>query len=428
MNQPGKEYVLLASNLTQARIIFRFVRAMVPGSTDKKLFRWTDSTQRIGCLHLPSLTRLNVISSKATGAFGLVDVPLVVAEEAGTWETRGGDLMAQALDTSLGKPGSPMRILYIGTLSPARSGWWIDLVNRGTYGTKYIQTLQGRLSRWDQWSEIRRVNPLTAVSEPFRKKLLSERDDARQDSRLRAQFCSYRLNLPTQDEATTLLTVDDYELMIRRPTPEREGQPLVSIDLGQNRSWSAATAIWRTGRVEALATCPGIPDIEGLEKRDRVPSGTYRSLVTAGLVTPADGLRVQPPSLLWERIQATWGTPVNIIGDFFRLDEMADSVRNVTGLETRRTRWSESSKDIRALRQLVKDGPLVVAEDSRPLVRASLSVSMVENDDSGNVRLLKRGVNNESRDDVAAALVLAAGAFQRANQQVADRELAYAVV
>ena len=227
LHQPGKEYALLASSLTQARIIFRFVRAMVPGSADKKIYRWTDSTQRIGCLHIPSLTRLNVISSKATGAFGLVDTPIVVAEEAGTWETVGGSLMASALDTSLGKPGSPMKVLYIGTLAPSRDGWWVDLVNGGSQGTKYIQTLQGRMDRWDQWSEIRRCNPLVAISEPFRKKLLSERDDARQDARLRAQFCSYRLNLPTQDEATTLLTIDDYQLMIGRPTPPREGQPIV---------------------------------------------------------------------------------------------------------------------------------------------------------------------------------------------------------
>ena len=105
---------------------------------------------------------------------------------------------------------------------------------------------------------------------------------------------------------------------------------------------------------------------------------------------------------------------MNIVGDFFKLDEMADAVSNATGLETRRTRWSESSKDIRALRQLVKDGPLVVDEASRPLVAASLGVAAVMNDDAGNVKLVKRGVNNQSRDDVAAALVLVSGAFHRA--------------
>ena len=39
---------------------------------------------------------------------------------------------------------------------------------------------------------------------------------------------------------------------------------------------------------------------------------------------------------------------------------------------------------------------------------------MVKNDDQGNVRLVKKGTNNTGRDDVAAALVLAAGALSRA--------------
>ena len=77
------------------------------------------------------------------------------------------------------------------------------------------------------------------------------------------------------------------------------------------------------------------------------------------------------------------------------------------------TRWSESSEDIRALRKMAKDGPLSVDPGSAPLLEASLAVASVKNDSSGNVRLQKRGSNNTSRDDVAAALTLGAGAHQR---------------
>ena len=70
--------------------------------------------------------------------------------------------------------------------------------------------------------------------------------------------------------------------------------------------------------------------------------------------------------------------------------------------------------DIRALRKLVKDGPLSVAPESRALIQASLSVTTTKEDDGGSIRLVKRGSNNEARDDISAALVLAAGAFQRA--------------
>ena len=48
----------------------------------------------------------------------------------------------------------------------------------------------------------------------------------------------------------------------------------------------------------------------------------------------------------------------------------------------------------------------MVAESSRPLLAASLSVALVKNDDQGNVRLSKNGSNNTARDDVAAAVAL----------------------
>ena len=63
---------------------------------------------------------------------------------------------------------------------------------------------------------------------------------------------------------------------------------------------------------------------------------------------------------------------------------------------------------------MARDGPLSVDPASAPLIAASLGVAMVQNDDAGNVRLVKRGTNNEGRDDVAAALTLVAGAFHRA--------------
>ena len=55
-----------------------------------------------------------------------------------------------------------------------------------------------------------------------------------------------------------------------------------------------------------------------------------------------------------------------------------------------------------------------MAPDTALLLAASLSLARVKNDESGNFRLVKTGTHNEARDDVAAALVLAAGAFERA--------------
>ena len=164
------------------------------------------------------------------------------------------------------------------------------------------------------------------MSSTFRKKLLQERDEARADTRLKARFLSYRMNLPSADESTMLLTVEDWERMVARPVPPREGRPHFAYDLGAGRAWSAAVAIWRTGRVEALAVAPGIPDLVEQERRDRVPAGTYRRLAEMGSLRVAEGLRVQPPDALHRASVAAWGRPEGLLCDRFELNRLKDAV------------------------------------------------------------------------------------------------------
>ena len=407
--RPGTESVLGAASIEQARICFRFVRADLEG---KPGYRFLDSHTRIGIVHVPTNTRLRVISSNGKTAMGLVDTPYAVLDEPGSYEVVGGQLLWDAIATAQGKPGSPMKAIVIGTLAPASAGWWHDLVEAGTGGSVYVQALRGNPERWDQWAEIRRCNPLTAVSATFRKKLLEERDAARADTRLKGRFFSYRLNIPTADESTVLLTLDDWQRVLARPVPAREGRPIVAYDLGGGRAWSAAVAMWRTGAMSAIALAPGLPSLEEQEKRDRVPAGTYRRLAETGALHVAHGLRVQPPAALQDAALAAWGRPAAIYCDRFRLAELQDVVKGCT-LVARITRWSEASEDIRSLRKIAADGPLACEETSRLLVAASLAVATVKNDDQGSVRLVKRGSNNTSRDDVAAALLLVAGAHVR---------------
>ena len=68
---------------------------------------------------------------------------------------------------------------------------------------------------------------------------------------------------------------------------------------------------------------------------------------------------------------------------------------------------------------------MAVEHSSRDLIAASLSVSMVKNDNQGSVRLVKRSTNNTARDDVAASLVLVAGAFVRVARRPKRRAWRY---
>ncbi len=344
---------------------------------------------------------------------GVVGVPLWVMDEPGSFEVAGGQLMHDAAQTAQGKPGSDLRVLYVGTIAPSDPrGWWGQMIERGSHGSTYVQALQGDPKRWDQWGTIRRANPLSEIDAGFRQTLLEERDEARRDTRLKARFMSYRLNLPTADESEMLLSVDDWERVITRPVPGPVGRPVVGVDLGGGRAWSAAVAVWRNGRVDAVAVAPGVPGIRQQEKRDRVPAGTYQRLVDTGALRVASGLRVQPPAMLIGAARSQWGQPDSIICDRFRLAELQDIAGNVP-IVPRVARWSEASADIRGLRKVAKDGPLAVVEGCRDLCAASLAVALVKNDDQGSMRLVKSGTNNTCRDDVAAALTLAAGVLNR---------------
>ena len=407
LHVPGAEYLLVSGSVEQARLCFRFVRAELEPTG---AYRWLDSLSRIAVTHRATNTRLRVMSSNGKTAMGIVGCPLLVADEPGSWDLTGGTLMWDAIATAQGKPGSRLRVILIGTLAPALGEWWPALIEGGSRGSTHVTCLQADPEKWDQWSEIRRVNPLTAISPEFRAKLLEERAEARRDTRLKARFLSYRLNRPSADESAVLLTVDDWKRVAARDVGDREGRPIVGLDLGGGRAWSAAVALWPSGRLEALAVAPGYPSMADQEKRDRVNKGTYTRLVDQGLVVTDGDRRVPRVSHVMEHVKR-WHPDV-IVADRFRYLELLDC-KPACPIVARRLMPSEWAEDIRALRRYAADGPLSCDSGSRALFQASLAVAKVRNYEQGDVRLVKRGTNNEARDDVAAALTLAAGVLSR---------------
>ena len=416
---PGHESYCVSASVGQSRrSTFGILRRLVEALPTAADYRIAEAVNSCHVIHKPTRARVSVLAANPKSAQGLVAAPVVVADEPGAWETVGGEMMWDALRTAQGKPGSPMRLILIGTLAPAADGWWIDLVRRGDRPGVFVLCLAGDRPTWDRWPTIRRANPLMARHAASRRVLLDERDAARRDPRLRAAFQSFRLNVPSADEAAALLTTEDWDLVCGRPEAPRQGLAVAGIDLGAGRAWSAAVCAWASGRVEAVAVAPGVPSIEEQERRDLVPGGTYQRLVEAGVLSVAHGLRVPPAGALMERV-AAW-RPGGIVCDRFRLAELQDCGITVPVLP-RVSRWSEAAADIRALRRAVRDGGLSCVGPSRALVEASLSAATVLNDDAGNVRLVKRGTNNQCRDDVAMALVLAVGALSRAPAPAAPR-------
>lgn len=402
----GGESHLAAASVGQARkTTFRLLRELVESSAAAKDYRIAESAADCHVTHRPTNTRVSVIASSGKTSQGLVRAPFVFADEPGSWEVAGGELMADALDTARGKPGSHLRVVYIGTLAPSRRGWWHELV-RTKGADRHIELLQADPERWDRASEIRRVSPLSWTFPESRRQLLRERDEARTSGRLLARFHSYRLNLPMVDPASVLLDVPTWRRMVGEDLAPAIGRPAVGVDLGQSRAWSAAVAVWPGGRIEARAVAPGIPDLTAQERRDRVPRGTYVDLAAAGVLTVDVDRRAQRPEVLLEHVRR-W-RPRVVRCDRFNLKRLQDAARGlrIEPVSMMPSVWAGS---IGALRRLAADGPVSVEPASVALLEASLAASVVKVDAHGNPWLSK-DTNNTARDDVAAAFALAAGA------------------
>ena len=409
--QPGIETLVVSASLEQSRIILGFVREALDDVVND--YRWLDSGQRLAVTHKVTGTKLRVLSSSGKRAMGLSQFHSIYADEPGSYEVRGGALMFDALRQSLGKrPGQ--RLVLIGTRAPSEDGsWWPSLLDGGSGPGTHVTVLTAPEGEpWDTWSTIRRVNPLVLHNPSLRKTILRERDDARRDESQRPAFEAYRLNRQVEVYKDMLIPADSWKRVEARPVPERNGRPLVGLDLGAERSWSAAWAIWPNGRSECYAVCPGIPDLAERERQDAMPRGLYRRLHDDGVLLVDEGLRVSRPATLIDHLVGVGIVPETIYADRFALGTLKDAVAGRWPIIPRVARWSEATEDITGFRRLVADGPLSIDEVCRGLARLGLSQAVVHSDDQGSVRLAKRR-HGRSRDDVAAAGVLSVGALAR---------------
>ena len=401
---PATESHIVSGSLSQARrTTFRLLRELFEGND---AYRIAESGQACHIRHKNSNTRISVLAANPKGAQGLVRCPWIFCDDPGAWEVVGGEAMYDALTTGQGKPNSPTRIIFIGTVAPATSGWWPEFCKRESTPELHVTRLQGDLRKWDSLKELRRVNPLLWTFPESRKVVLDELEKARTDSRLRARFLSYRLNLPTPDEARVLLPLADWAEVLRRVVPNRASNgPFVGIDLGGARAWSAATAVWLNGRTESFAMVGGEPSLEKREEQDKVPKGLYRKLARRGSLIVQDGRRTVDIQAFADEISRRW-QPLIATADSYRFNFLRDAVD--FPIEKSAKPWRAHGEGIAALRASALDGTFAVAPDSQDLLEMSIGVSTVEPAEYGGERLVK-SAEVRQRDDAATALVLAMG-------------------
>ena len=127
--------------------------------------------------------------------------------------------------------------------------------------------------------------------------------------------------------------------------------------------------MWPNGRMECFAMLPGLPDLAERERMDAVPRGSYQRLFDAGVMIVDEGRRRARPELLIDHLEDRDIRPANVVCDRFLINTLRDAAAGRWRISPRRTRWSEATEDIAALRTLALDGPplLSITPESRAL-------------------------------------------------------------
>ena len=413
--EPGVENILVSSSRNQASIVLEFARAALGEDSG---YRWRND----GVVHLESRARVRIVSSDARRALGLgASVRLIVADEPGAWSPIQGRRLWDAMLTSLGKRRT--QIIVVGTLAPAPltgpASWWPSFVAEGSGDGRHIALLQADPEKWTDFNETLRVNPVAAVNPHLRRALEREHKSALESDRAARTFRQFRLNIPGEKvDSQPLITSAEWERICTKPIPEISGKPVIGLDLGGTRSWSAACALWPSGRIESWALAPGFPLLSDQEKEDQVAPDSYSELVRSGGLAVDEGQHVPSIERLLARIWA-W-EPLAIVCDNYRAPELHQVVSGRTHIIERARSGGEATSNIQSLRSLLLDTASGVTLESHALLAAAFEQTNLVIDNAGLTKVTKLD-QRRSRDDAAAALLLAAGEQARRPEPVEFR-------
>ena len=403
LHENGVENVLVAASRAQAAIVLDFTRAFL---ADQEGYRW----RLDGVEHLASRARVKVISSDSRRAMGLgANVRLAICDEPGSWAPQSGRRLWDAVCTGLGK--RTMTIIAIGTLAPAPltgpASWWPATVAAGSGNATHVALLQADPDRWESFDEVLRVNPVASVNPHLRRALEREHKSALESDRAARTFRQFRLNIPGEKvDSQPLITSAEWQKVCAKPIPEISGKPVIGLDLGGTRSWSAACSIWPSGRIESWAIAPGKPSLSDQEKEDQVAEGTYLQLVQSGGLAVDEGQHVPSIERLLARIWA-W-EPLAIVCDNYRAPELYEFVQGRVRIIERARSGGEATGNVQSLRSLLLDTQSGITEPSRALLAAAWAQTSLIISNEGLTKVTELD-QRRSRDDAAAALLLAAG-------------------
>ena len=223
-------------------------------------------------------------------------------------------------------------------------------------------------------------------------------------------FRAYDLNQPQSPSREMIVPVSAWAACAGEQPP-RDGPCIVGLDLGGSTSMTAAVALWRNGRMEAMGAFPTVPDLADRGKGDGV--GTrYLTMARRGELLTM-GHKVTPVhEFLTEFAGRLNGTKVMACGlDRYRQAEAEEAFLACN------LRWplvfrgqgahahADGSHDVRAFQKAVLSRHVFPGDSM--LMEHAIAESSVRRDPLGNPSLDKSRANG--RIDPLQAAVIATG-------------------
>ena len=409
--QPRRLIVIAARTRDQARIAFDFVVSFIEAKGDelgdeihiRRAPRLEIEYSGDGGGHI-----LRCISADSKSALG-TSPTFCLMDERGHWPADRGDDLENALLSGLGKRGG--RALLISTSAPddnhAFSVWLDNPDAPGVYVQEH-RAAPGLPA--DDLPSLIDANPGAVAGIGSSIEWLqaeARRAIARGGATLNA-FRLYNRNERVSGESRDLLlTADEWMTCETSELPEHTGQCIVGIDLGGSAAMSAAAYYWpETGRLEALATFPSVPDLSARGANDGV-SGRYVEMRERGELSTLGDRTVPIAPWLSKVMAQVQGEHIGaLIADRYKQAELGEAI-DKAGIRCpviwRGTGWKDGGEDCERFRRAAYDGGV----RSKPslLMRSAFSEAVVLKDPAGNLKLAK--ARAKGRIDAVQASVIA---------------------
>ena len=367
----------------------------------------------------PHETRIDFLAAdKATGH--AIGADLAVIDEAGLMPEAQRPLWNAVLSCTSGRAGRLMAISIRG--DGPMFGEIADRANDpGVHWTEYRARDD---CSYDDETEWYKANPGLATGIKSLKYMRHTARRALVNPKDAPSFAAYDLNQPQEPTREMILTPAQWLECVTEELPDRAGPVAVGIDLGGSSSMTAYVAFWpSTGRLEAFAAFPSIPDLRLRGEADGV-GGLYVRMFERRELMLTEGRVTDVVTFIDRMVSDLAGERIIALGfDRYRKQEMMEATAKAGILAwpmvargQGHSATADGSTDVRSFQRLVLEGGKVFTRRSL-IMESAIASSAIARDASGNPKLDKAKANGRIDALQAGVIALGIGARWLARQR-----------